>query len=57
VGDAVLATTPNECHVTGDELERRLWVVEPHPGLALDDGVDGELVCAGEAQPPRGSYD
>jgi hypothetical protein len=47
VGDVVVETTPNERYVAGGELECRLWVVEPQPRMALDDGVDGELDGAG----------
>jgi hypothetical protein len=36
-------------------LECRLWVVEPEPGMAPHDCVDGELDGAGQADTPRGS--
>jgi len=57
VGDAVVETAPDERYVTGGELDCRLRVVEPQPGMTPDDGVDGELDGAGQAQPPRGSCD
>ncbi|MCU1493792.1 MAG: NmrA family protein [Acidimicrobiaceae bacterium] len=57
VGDAVVGTTPDERHVTGEELECRFGVVDPQPGLATHDGVDGELDGAGKAQAPGGSCD
>jgi hypothetical protein len=57
VGDPVVSTTPDERHFTGGELECGLWVVEPQPGMAPHDGVDGELDGARQAQPPRGSCD
>jgi hypothetical protein len=57
VGDAVVETTPDERDVARGELDCRLWVVEPQPGMTPDDGVDGELDGTGQAQPPRGSCD
>jgi hypothetical protein len=57
VGDTVVETTSDECDVAGGELECRLWVVEPQPRTAPDDGVNGELDCARKAHPPRGSCD
>jgi hypothetical protein len=47
VGDAVVETTPNERYIAGGELECRSGVVEPYPGMAPDDGVDGKLDGAG----------
>ena len=41
VGDSVVTTTPNERDVADGQLECRLWVVEPQPGMAPHDGVDG----------------
>jgi hypothetical protein len=57
VGDAVVETTSDESDVAGGELDCRLWVVEPQPGMTPDDGVDGELDGPGQAQPPRRSCD
>ena len=57
VGDAVVETAPDERYVAGSEFDCRLRVVEPQPGMTPDDGVDGELDGAGQAQPPRGSCD
>jgi uncharacterized protein YbjT (DUF2867 family) len=57
VGDAVVETASDERYVTGGELDCRLRVVEPQPGMTPDDGVDGELDGAGQAQPPGGSCD
>ena len=57
VGDAVVETAPDERYVTGGDPDRRLRVVQPQPGMTPDDGVDGELDGAGQAQPPRGSCD
>jgi hypothetical protein len=53
----VVGTAPDERYVTGGELDCRLRVVEPQPGMTPDDGVDGELDGAGQAQPPGGSCD
>ena len=55
--DAVVETTPDEGDVAGGELECRVRVIEPQPGMTPDDGVDGERDGAGKAQPPRGSRD
>jgi hypothetical protein len=55
VGDAVIETTPDERDIARGELACRLWIVEPHPGMAPDHGVYRELDGAGQAQPPRGS--
>jgi hypothetical protein len=49
MGDAVIQSTPDERDIARDEFERRVRVVEPHPGMAPDDGVDGELDGAGKA--------
>jgi hypothetical protein len=57
VRDAVVETAADERHIARGEFECRLWVVEPQPGMAPDDGVDGKLDCAGQAYPPRGSCD
>jgi hypothetical protein len=57
VGDAVVGTTADERHIAGQELARSPWVVKPEPGVTLDDGMDGELDGAGQAEPPRGSCD
>jgi hypothetical protein len=57
VGDTVVETTSDERDIAGGELECRLWVVEPQPGMAPDHGVDGELDGARQAHPPRGSCD
>jgi hypothetical protein len=57
VGDVMVETTPDERYVAGGELECRLWIVEPQPGMAPHDGVHGELDGAGQAQAPRGSCD
>ncbi len=55
VGHSVVETTPDERYVAGGEFECRLWVVEPQPGMASDDGVNGKLDGAGQAHAPRGS--
>ena len=57
VCDTVIQTTPHERDVAAGELECRLWVVEPEPGMAPHDCVDGELNGAGQADTPRGSCD
>jgi hypothetical protein len=57
VSDAVVGTTLDERHVARQELARNPWVVEPEPGVTLDDGMDSELDGAGQTEPPRGSYD
>jgi hypothetical protein len=49
VGDAVVGTAPDERYVAGGELECRSGVLEPQPGTAPHDGVDGELDGAGQA--------
>jgi hypothetical protein len=57
VGDVVVETTPNEGDVAGMELACRSWVVEPHPGVTANHGVNGELDGARQPEPPRGSCD
>jgi uncharacterized protein YbjT (DUF2867 family) len=57
VGDTVVEATSDERDVAGGELEGSLWVVEPQPGMAPHDGMDGELDGTGQAHPPGGSCD
>ncbi len=57
VSHAVVGTTTDERHIAGQKLAGSPWVVEPEPGVALDDCMDGELDGAGQAEPPRRSYD
>src|ERR1700722_7642266 len=57
VRDAVVDTAADKCNVTRGEFDCRSWVVEPQPGMTLDDGVNGQLDGAGQAQAPRRSCD
>jgi hypothetical protein len=53
VREVMVGAAPNECQITGRELDRGVRVVEPQSGPALNDGVDRQLDGAGQAQPPR----
>jgi hypothetical protein len=53
VSDVVVGATPDQRHVTGRELERRAWIVEPQPRPSLDNGMHRQLDGARQPQAPR----
>jgi hypothetical protein len=53
VRDVVVGATPDERHVAGSELERRVRIVEPQPRPSLNNGMHRQLDVAGQPQPPR----